>query len=151
MNVNIRDMHISDVSAIAKYDMVMMGETLGPETIKNHLENNALMKYFIMETQDTKEIVGQMSLWIDIDKAQINNFYILKKYQRMHYGKTFIEYIMSYLKSNQIEEVTLEVRKSNEVAIKLYEQFDFKVVSVRKNYYSNGEDAYLMYVRIGSD
>lgn len=144
-------MHISDVSVIVKYDMIMMGETLGPETIKNHLENNALMKYFIMEAQDTKEIVGQMSLWIDIDKAQINNFYILKKYQRMNLGKMFVEYIMSYLKANQIEEVTLEVRKSNEVAIKLYERFDFKVVSVRKNYYSNGEDAYLMHVRIGSD
>ncbi|MBN2540638.1 MAG: ribosomal protein S18-alanine N-acetyltransferase [Bacilli bacterium] len=151
MEITIRNMRISDVATIAKYDMVLLGETLGEETIKSHLENSDLMRYLIMEEKETKEIIGQISLWIDEDKAQINNFYIIKKYQRMHLGKSFMDYVMKYLGAIHVKEITLEVRASNEPAIKLYESFDFKVVTVRKNYYSNGEDAFLMYVGIGSD
>ena len=35
----------------------------------------------------------------------------------------------------------LEVRESNLAAISLYNKFDFKEISIRKNYYSNGENA----------
>ena len=40
--------------------------------------------------------------------------------------------------------MTLEVRVSNSVAIKFYEKHGFVKHSIRKNYYSNGEDAILM-------
>ncbi len=144
-------MRIKDVSEIIKYDLIMLGESFGEATILEHLTNNSLMKYLIMESIETSEIVGQMSLWIDEDKAQINNFYIIKKYQGLHLGKKFLKYVISYLKNIKVNEITLEVRSSNLVAIKLYESFMFKTVTIRKNYYSNGEDAYMMYLRIGSD
>ena len=40
--------------------------------------------------------------------------------------------------------MTLEVRKSNQAAIALYEKFGFSPVNVVKRYYSDGEDAILM-------
>jgi ribosomal-protein-alanine N-acetyltransferase len=104
-----------------------------------------------METKDSKEFIGQISLWIDGDKAQINNFYIIHKYQKQKLGKIFLNYVIRYFKSLNINEISLEVRKSNEVAINLYRLFNFKQINVRKNYYKNGEDALFMYLRIGSD
>lgn len=151
METNIRDMRISDVSLISKLDVILLGETLGEETIKEHIENSSLMRYLIMETQEDRQIVGQMSLWIDEQKAQINNFYIVKQFQGQRLGKKFLEHVFQYLRERGTEEITLEVKSSNEIAINLYESFGFRTVSVRKHYYKNGEDAYLMYVRIGSD
>ncbi len=151
METRIRKMRMSDVPTITKYDLVMLGETLGEEAIRQHLSDNVLMRYLVMENQEASEIIGQMSLWIDEDKSQIHNFYIIKKYQRQNLGKRFLEYVLDYLKSKGINEITLEVRASNSVAVRLYEQYNFKVVSVRKHYYADGEDAYLMYLRIGSD
>jgi len=44
------------------------------------------------------------------------------------------------------EQVTLEVRPSNEAAIRLYEGFGFKAAGVRRRYYQdNGEDALIMW------
>ncbi len=151
MDVIIRNMRISDISMISKFDLIMLGETPGENTIKEHIQNSSLMKYFVMETKVEKEFVGQVSLWIDENKAQINNFYIVRSYQGQKLGKRFMNYIMEYFHSIGIHEITLEVRKSNTIAIRLYESYGFKIVTVRENYYPNGESALLMYLRIGSD
>jgi ribosomal-protein-alanine N-acetyltransferase len=151
IDVVIRDMIESDISTVTKYDAVMIGETFGASSSNEYRNNNTLMKYLVMETKDTKEFVGQMTLWIDDFKAQINNFYIIHKYQKQKLGKLFLNYVIAYLKSMEIKEITLEVRKSNEAAIQLYKLFDFRQISIRKNYYKDGEDALFMYLRIGSD
>jgi ribosomal-protein-alanine N-acetyltransferase len=43
-----------------------------------------------------------------------------------------------------IKRLSLEVRKSNATAIQLYQNLKFVITHVRRNFYSNGEDAYLM-------
>ena len=43
-----------------------------------------------------------------------------------------------------IEKVTLNVRKSNIIAQKLYKKFNFTKTKIVRRYYNNGEDAYLM-------
>jgi ribosomal-protein-alanine N-acetyltransferase len=44
------------------------------------------------------------------------------------------------------EQITLEVRPSNEGGIRLYEAFGFKAAGVRRRYYQdNGEDALIMW------
>jgi len=147
----IRDMTISDISLVTKYELAIIGETLGEAVIEDHIKSSELMKYFVMETKNSKEIIGFISLWIDIDKAQINNFFIIDRYRRKGLGRKFLTHTLDYFKSRKINEVTLEVRQSNISAIKLYEQFNFNQVSVRNNYYSNGENALFLYLRIGSD
>ena len=47
-----------------------------------------------------------------------------------------------------IREMTLEVRKSNRVAIGMYQSFGFEIVGERKGFYhDNGEDALIMWKR----
>ncbi|MCK5732158.1 MAG: GNAT family N-acetyltransferase [Tenericutes bacterium] len=151
MEVIIRNMRISDIPKITKYDLIMLGETLGEDLIKKHIENSDLMKYFVMETKEEKRFIGQVSLWIDEDKAQINNFYIVKDFQGQKFGHKFMDFIIEYFKSINIREVTLEVRRLNQIAINLYQSYGFITIVNRNNYYPSGENALLMYLRIGSD
>jgi ribosomal-protein-alanine N-acetyltransferase len=58
--------------------------------------------------------------------------------------------LFTVLKKAEIDDciwALLEVRASNESAIKLYEKFGFEKVTIRKNYYGN-EDAILMRKKI---
>ncbi len=146
---SIREMNYEDIPTVIKNDIALLGETLGETIIKQHLSSD-LMKCFIMES-DQSDFMGMISLWIDLDKCQINNFYIVSKYQKQKLSKVFMDYILKYLSNIGVKEITLEVKKSNFIAIKLYESYGFHQVSVRRNYYNNGEDALLMYLRIGSD
>lgn len=146
----IRDACEADLLNVVKHDIIMLGETLGYETLREYLTSD-LMKYFVIELNETKDFIGVVSLWVDENKAQINNIYIIQNYQGKKLGKVLMDYVMKYFKLRNINEVTLEVRKSNEIAIKMYESYGFELVTLRKNYYSNGEDALFMYLRIGCD
>jgi len=55
-----------------------------------------------------------------------------------------INFIKDNLKEEQCHEVFLEVRKSNKKAKNLYKKLGFQFLTTVKQYYKNGEDAYIM-------
>ena len=61
----------------------------------------------------------------------------------IHRKKGIASKLMDKMIEEKVNNFTLEVCTSNESAINLYKKYNFKVVSVRKNYYGS-EDAYLM-------
>ena len=70
---------------------------------------------------------------------------VLPNYRRRGIGKALMLACMDALKNHyKASEVYLEVRVSNEPAIKLYEALGFKKVKVLESYYLDGENAYLM-------
>jgi len=48
------------------------------------------------------------------------------------------------LKSQKAKNLFLEVRQSNHAAKNLYSKMGFKTIGIRKNYYSDNEDASMM-------
>jgi [ribosomal protein S18]-alanine N-acetyltransferase len=65
--------------------------------------------------------------------------------RRQGIGRALLQALVDRLPSPD-EQVTLEVRPSNEAAIRLYEEFGFKAAGVRRRYYQdNGEDALIMW------
>ncbi|HEY8364843.1 MAG TPA: ribosomal protein S18-alanine N-acetyltransferase [Haloplasmataceae bacterium] len=91
-----------------------------------------------------EKIIGYCGLWVIEENAQITTIAISPEYQSKGYGSILLEFIINYLKERNCQNVTLEVRVSNEKAIKFYEKFQFQKITLRKHYYENGEDAYLM-------
>jgi ribosomal-protein-alanine N-acetyltransferase len=109
---------------------------------------NPLSYYYVLVSD---RFLGYIILWIDEDKAQISSFVVKKEFRNKGYGFKFINFIFEKLKSLGIREVTLEVRPSNKEALSLYQKVGFEQVAIRRTYYNNGEDAFLMYKRLGSD
>lgn len=91
------------------------------------------------------EMIGYISLWLVIDTANINNIAIDMPFQNKGYGSYLLMKSIEALKTENIKEVTLEVRQSNESALKLYKSNGFEIIGVRKDYYKKPtEDAYIM-------
>ena len=129
--MKIRKSLPSDLENIKEIELDNYGYILNANVINDEFHTS-----FILEDND---FIGYIYIWHDLDKAQIESIIINDK--NKGYGQTLFKYALDYLK-NYI--ITLEVRVSNKVAIHIYEKYGFKVVTVRKNYYSNNEDAYLM-------
>jgi len=67
--------------------------------------------------------------------------YVLPSYRGKGIAKKMIS---SFIDNFKPKEIMLEVRKSNKAAINLYKSLSFEVISERKSYYKNGEDAWVM-------
>jgi ribosomal-protein-alanine N-acetyltransferase len=144
MEVLIREMELSDVLTVVENDTLIFGQTLGETTFRDDLINNDFTYYFIMESKIDHRFIGHLGLWIDVPFAQILNFYIVPSTRKLGLGSLFLQYAITYLASKNVNTLTLEVRKSNQEALRLYEKFEFTIAATRAQYYSNGEDSFLM-------
>lgn len=93
-----------------------------------------------------QEIKGFLMFTELEETSDIIDIVVKEEYRNQKIGSCLIDYMISGLKES-IKLITLEVRKSNFLAIHLYEKFGFEIVTTRKKYYED-EDAYLMGRRV---
>ena len=72
------------------------------------------------------------------DRIEINNIEVDKSYRNKRIATKLLNEL---IKENK--DITLEVNKNNEIALKLYNNFGFEEKAIRKGYYS-GIDGILM-------
>ena len=89
-------------------------------------------------------MIGYAHLWITFEQAQLANIAIAPQYRKQNKGSILLKHLIEIARAQECETMTLEVRKSNQAAIALYEKFGFSPINVVKRYYSDGEDAILM-------
>ena len=58
-----------------------------------------------------------------------------------------MEHTFEYRKSHNLSLYFLEVKENNKTAIKLYQKFGFKTESIREKYYSDGQNALVMFCK----
>jgi ribosomal-protein-alanine N-acetyltransferase len=94
-------------------------------------------------------IAGYILFWLVSDEVDIHNVAVHKDFRRRGLGRSLLEKVVLEARRRRSSRVTLEVRKSNLPAQKLYESMGFAVTGVRKGYYSDdGEDALLMVLQL---
>ncbi len=97
-----------------------------------------------------EKTVGYIIYWLLPTEVDIHNLAVGPVYRRQGVGKALLRAVIEEAKEHGSERVTLEVRKSNEAAQRLYYSIGFKAKGVRKGYYSdNGEDALVMVLELG--
>ena len=88
-------------------------------------------------------VIGICVSQIVLDEAHINYFVIDNKFQRKGFGSHFMNYLINEYEKLEIKKLLLEVSESNLIAKKFYNNFQFRTVGIRKNYYKDGSDALL--------
>jgi ribosomal-protein-alanine N-acetyltransferase len=77
---------------------------------------------------------------------------VLEQYRGRGVGSALLSETIRALRDvYEVESIYLEVRVSNDVAIHLYEKFGFRKARIIKHYYMDGEDAYVMVLRLKKD
>jgi len=91
-------------------------------------------------------IAGFAGMWQLYDEAHVTTIGIDLPYRGRGLGEALLLRLLDESVRRGANMMTLEVRISNEGAIRLYEKYGFSIHGVRPRYYSdNGEDAYLMW------
>ncbi len=147
MSIEIRKMDLSDISYVYNEELKIFGKSLGEKTLYNEIIYNKMSRYFIALVDGRR--AGYVGSWLTIPNAEILNLFVSEKYRGLGIGKKLMAEVLAVCNENEIKMLTLEVRKSNDYAIKMYQGLGFKTSSIRKKYYADGEDALLMLLDIG--
>lgn len=101
------------------------------EEVKNKLATYLLAK------EDGK-IVGYCGFWRVSGEAQVTNIAVLPEYRRRRIARTLAEKMLEICAED--EQIVLEVRESNKIAISFYKSLGFAEAGIRKHFYHDPEE-----------
>lgn len=82
-------------------------------------------------------IVAFCACWLIDDELHINTIAVSEGLRGQGIGTRLMADVLA---RTGVRRATLEVRRSNEAALRLYEKFGFSVTAVRHKYYENPEE-----------
>ena len=85
-----------------------------------------------------------------VKKGHIVSIAVIDEHRRKGFGSILVDEAIKGVKTIQCSELYLEVRCSNNDAVKLYEKLGFSIIQRLKSYYRDGEDAYVMAINFTS-
>jgi len=140
--INLRLIEKKDYPFVYEIENNYFNQVTYDDFIKYYVSNNLYIIYIIHQKEDR---LGYIMIWLDEDKAQIFSMYILEEFRKQGVAYSSLQLVEKVLIERGVGEWTLEVRESNLPAISLYQKIGFKIISRRKDYYTNHEDALYMY------
>ena len=99
----------------------------------------------VLRPSDDHPVTGFLNYWHIDDEIQIMNVAVAPSQRRRGYGSALLTDLCRHGRTVRAFAAVLEVRRSNQSAIALYERHGFERVGIRPRYYSdNAEDALVM-------
>lgn len=144
MTIQILEVKNEDINDILIIENELYHKPWKAKDYLYELNDNPFAFYLKMIIKETSEVIGFIGFWIKFEQAEITKVSIAKKYQGHKLSKLLMQDAEKRIVLAGCNNITLEVRVSNERAINLYKSCGFRIVTTRKKYYENGEDAYLM-------
>ena len=134
---------------VADLDQVMAIEResfRSPDSAKVFLEEMARDWAHVDVVRDPeRRVVAFSNYWVVADEVHLLNLATHPSERRSGHASRLLGRIIDVGRERQCRFVTLEVRRSNAAALRLYRRFGFRAVGIRPNYYAEDqEDAIVM-------
>jgi ribosomal-protein-alanine N-acetyltransferase len=109
------------------------------------LQNRSVCHIFLVRTADCR-VAGFCAFWLVFDEIHINNVALRPQFRGMGIGTALLTHALETARTLGAKRATLEVRASNDGAMRLYERLGFYVAATRRSYYSHPvEDALILW------
>ncbi len=109
------------------------------------LANRGVSSCFLAQDADGR-VVGFCSVWQVADEMHINNLAVRPEFRRMGVATALLNHALGEAARLGARRATLEVRRSNDAARRLYERLGFAVAGIRRGYYTKPvEDALVLW------
>ena len=137
----VRAWEEKDISSIAEIEQKSFADPWSEGMLADCLR---FPIYHTFLAEEGGQVCGYGCLIVLFEDAELANIAVSPTHRKQGVGKLLMEQMHAYAKGLGAERMLLEVRVSNEAAIRLYERYGYERYGIRENYYADGEDAYLM-------
>ena len=133
-------MTIEDIDRVAQIEAQCFSMPWSRDAFASEMKNERA--HYLVVQQDNR-VVGFIGMHKILDEGYITNVAVNEQYRGRGIGAALINALLQ--RAGDLSLVTLEVRKSNHVAIALYEKMGFSVRGTRKDFYQSPiEDGLIM-------
>ena len=142
MTFEILPMTADDIAQVAALEQACFSDPWPQSVLEKELENELSLWLVAKQGGEVVAYVGSQSV---LDEADMMNLAVREDARRQGIARSLVQTLCKRLSEKGVQSLTLEVRDSNEPAIRLYEALGFSQVGKRPNYYFHPkEDARIL-------
>ena len=136
---------LADLDTILEIELESFVNPWTREMYLADLENHGVSFCYVVRDA-SQRVVGYCSFWRVLDELHVNNVAVAPAYRGRGAGTALMREVLREGARMGARRATLEVRRSNEAARRLYERLAFTVTGIRRGYYTNPvEDALILW------
>ena len=136
-----------DLPAVEALQRRTFSNAWGIDAIRWELEHTDVARLYVMRLP-SGQVIAYCACWLIFDELHINSLAVEESWRRRGLALKLLRKVIAEAVAAGARGATLEVRRSNDAARKLYEGLGFRVEGVRKDYYQQPrEDALLLWHR----
>jgi [ribosomal protein S18]-alanine N-acetyltransferase len=145
MMIEFRKLNLRDLNAIEEIERTSYPTPWSRSMFAGELAKPSSICLGAVEAEKD-ELVGYLIISRYVDAWHVMNIAVAPEYRRRGIARSLMERLFEVTARDARRGYTLEVRVSNEAAIRLYEELGFKTRGIRRGYYTdNREDALIMW------
>jgi ribosomal-protein-alanine N-acetyltransferase len=139
----IGPMRIEDVDEVALMERLIFPSPWPRQAFVDEIKEGS--GSFSLVARSGKPLAGYLVAWFVLDEAHLGNIAVNPELRRRQIATALMKRLIEEADERMVTRITLEVRVSNVAAIRLYRNFGFRAISMRRGYYvDNREDAFVM-------
>lgn len=135
--MQIRKMALEDVSEVALIEQACFSLPWSEKSFKESLE---LPETAFFVADDDERILGYMGCYMVDEVGEITNVAVREDARNKKIASSLIDSMTEEAKQRGLISLLLEVRESNDPAIKLYQKKGFYKIGIRKNFYEKPKE-----------
>ncbi len=140
----ISTMEGSDIDAVMEIERLSFRAPWSRNVFLEELEREWARVDVVRDTADGS-VVAFANYWLVADELHILNIATHPRQRRLGHATRLLSHMVEVARAGACRCLTLEVRRSNALAQRLYGRFAFRAVGLRPNYYADDqEDAIVM-------
>jgi len=142
MKLTFNPLQIIDIPKIIPIENQSFKEPWSKDGFKELISNPSFMSVGIFLDQ---KLVGYVFFYVVMDELHVINVAVDPAFRKKGLGEILLNKVHEHGKKHSVKYAYLEVRETNEAALKLYAKLGYHKQGRRIGYYSNKEDALLMF------
>ena len=136
-----------DLDEVAALEAASFTNPWSRDMLARELRNSDVARVYVLRRPDG-QLLAFCGCWFVFDELHINTLAVKVEERRRGLATKLLRFVFAEADAAGLNRATLEVRRSNESALRLYERLGFEVQAVRPNYYSQPvEDALVLWSR----
>ena len=146
----IEPMRAADLDAVMEIERVSFRSPCSAQVFLEEMVRDWAHVDVVRDVAD-RSVMAFANYWLVADEIHLLNLATHPLARRAGHASRLLAHIIDFGRRHGCRVVTLEARRSNAGALRLYRRFAFRAVGVRPNYYAEDqEDAIVMLLELTS-